>query len=112
MDYSTIMNSVIHYGSIVMGVMAALVFATTVIVEVVKSLFPKVPTNFVAVTVALSISVLALLVLCAVESIPVTWYYVAGAVILGLFVGYAAMFGFDKFKEAWEKLKKYKESPN
>ena len=36
------------------------------------------------------------------------WYYIPLALILGLFVAYAAMFGFDKFKDAFEKLKEYK----
>ena len=33
-----------------------------------------------------------------------TWYMVAGAVALGLFVAYAAMFGFDKLREALEQI--------
>ncbi|MBO5891214.1 MAG: hypothetical protein J6Q30_00665 [Oscillospiraceae bacterium] len=108
MDYTTIVNALVHYGSILMAVMAVLVFATTIIVELVKGLFPKVPTNFVAVIVALVVTVLAMLVLCSVLRITIMWYYAVGAVVLGLFVGYAAMFGFDKFKVAWEKLKALK----
>ena len=91
-----------------LAIMAVLVFATNIIVEVIKGLFPKVPTNFVAVIVALVVTVLALLILCAVLEITVMWYYAVGAVVLGLFVGYAAMFGFDKFKAAFERLKDYK----
>ena len=45
MDYTTIANTFVHYGSIVMFFMALLVFATNIIVEMVKGLFPKVPTN-------------------------------------------------------------------
>lgn len=99
---------IINYASILMAVMAVLVFVTNIIVEVVKNLFPKVPTNIVAVIVALIVTVLALLILCAVLEITVMWYYAVGAVVLGIFVGYAAMFGFDKFKEALEKLRAYK----
>ena len=33
-----------------------------------------------------------------------TWYMVAGAVALGLFVCYAAMFGYDKLREALEQI--------
>ena len=105
MDYTTFMNAIFHYGSILMAVMAVLVFTTTIIVELVKGLFPKVPTNFVAVIVAQVITVLAAVILCTVMEITVMWYYAVVAVVLGLFVGYAAMFGFDKFKAAWDKLK-------
>lgn len=108
MDYTTIINALFEYGSILLAVVAALVFVTTIIVEVVKNLFPKVPTNFVAVIVSLIVTVLAVLILCAVLEITVMWYYAVGAVVLGLFVSYAAMFGFDKFKAAVEKLRAQK----
>ena len=108
MDYANLINVLMHYGSILLGVMAALVFATNIIVEVVKKLFPKAPTNFVAVGVALVLTELALWILCGVLQITVMWYYAVGALVLGLFVSYAAMFGFDKFKSALEKLKTLK----
>ena len=109
MDYTNIINALFNYGSILLAVMAVLVFATSIIVEVVKNLFPKVPTNFVAAAVAVIVTVLAMLILCAVLEITVMWYYAVGAVVLGLFVSYAAMFGFDKFKAAWDKLKALKQ---
>ena len=108
MDYTTIINAFIHYGSILLFAMAVLVFATNIVVEMVKNLFPKVPTNFVAVIVAEILTVLAVCILCAAMEITVMWYYAIGAVVLGLFVGYAAMFGFDKFKAALEKVKTLK----
>lgn len=108
MDYTTFMNAIFHYGSILLAVMAVLVFATTIIVEVIKGLFPKVPTNIVAVIVAQIVTVLAAVILCAVLEITIMWYYAVGAVVLGIFVAYAAMFGFDKFKAAWDKLQALK----
>lgn len=108
MDISIIINYLFEYGSILLTVMAVLVFATNIIVEVTKGLFPKIPTNIVAVIVALVITVLALFILCAVMEITVMWYYAVGAVVLGIFVGYSAMFGFDKFKTAWDKIQQNK----
>lgn len=105
MEITEIINNLFSYASILLAVMAALVFVTNIIVEVIKGLFPKVPTNIVAVIVAMIVTVLALLILCAVLEISVMWYYAVGAVVLGIFVGYAAMFGFDKFKAAFDKLK-------
>ena len=109
MDYTSLVNALFHYGSILLEVMAVLVFATTIIVETIKGLFPKVPTNIVAVIVSLIVTVLAMVILCTVMEITVMWYYAVGAVVLGLFVSYAAMFGFDKFKAAWDKLKALKQ---
>ena len=106
MDFIT---TLFEYGSILLAAIAVLVFVTNIIVEVIKGLFPKIPTNIVAVIVALIVTVLGLYILCAVMKIAVMWYYAIGAVVLGIFVGYAAMFGFDKFKSAWDKLKHIKE---
>ena len=103
-----IINNIFEYGSLVLSAMVLLVFATTIIVEVVKGLFKRVPTNIVACVVALIVTVLAVVILCAVLAIPIVWYYIVGAVLLGIFVAYAAMFGFDKFKATWERLQAHR----
>ena len=105
MEYTAIINAIMNCGAAVLAIMAVLVFATNIIVEVVKGLVPKVPTNIVAVVVAQIVTILALIIACAVMGITVMWYYAVGAVVLGIFVAYAAMFGFDKFKAAWKKMK-------
>lgn len=104
MDFNVLISNLFEYGSILLSVMAVLVFVTNIIVEVIKGLFPKTPTNIVAVIVAMIVTVPALFIMCAVMEIAVMWYYVIGAVVLGIFVGYAAMFGFDKFKAALSKM--------
>lgn len=104
MDINAVIAAVMEYASIALGIMALLVFVTNIIVEVIKGLFPKTPTNIVAVVVSLIITTLAMVIACSVLDITIMWYYAVGAVVLGIFVGYAAMFGFDKFKEALEKL--------
>lgn len=101
-------NTIFEYGSIILSAMVLLVFATTIIVEVVKGLFKRVPTNIVACAVALIVTILAVVILCAVMRIPILWYYIVGAVLLGIFVAYASMYGFDKFKATWERLKAYR----
>lgn len=108
MNINVIIDNIFQYASILLAVMAVLVFMTNIIVEVIKGLFPKVPTNIVAVIVAQIVTILSMVILCAVLHITVMWYYAVGAVVLGLFTAYAAMFGFDKFKEALENIKKHK----
>lgn len=103
-----IINNIFEYATIVLSAMVLLVFATTIIVEVVKGLFKRVPTNIVAVVVSLIVTVLAVRILCTVLGIPVLWYYWVGAVMLGIFVAYASMFGFDKFKATWESLQAHR----
>lgn len=108
MDYSTIITTLIQYGTILTLVMFLLVFATQIIVEVFKGMFPKLPTAFLVFIVAIIITVLALLIATAIMRITVMWYYAVGAVVLGIFVAHAAMNGFDKYKELFERLKAFK----
>ncbi len=105
---ASLMPAILEAASLIMAVVAALTVVVTLIVEVIKGLFPKIPTNFVAVTVSIALTVVSMCVLCSVLEITIMWYYAVGAVVLGFFVSYAAMFGFDKFKAALEKLTKKK----
>lgn len=57
MEYSLI----VEYGSWVLFVMACLVFGVNIIVEVVKKLFPKVPTTFVATILSVAVTMAAFL---------------------------------------------------
>lgn len=108
MDITTIINNLFSYASVLLAIMAALVFITNIIVEVIKNAFPKLPTNYLVIIVAIAVTMLSLLVAASVLGITIMWYYAVGAVVLGIFVAYAAMFGFDKFKEAFDKLQVYK----
>ena len=104
MDYIAIVNNLMNYASILLGIMFLLTFTVNIIVEVVKQLIPKVPTDIVVFIISIVITVLALYIAASVMKITVMWYYAVGAVVLGVFVAYAAMFGFDKFKELYDRL--------
>lgn len=108
MNYNEItefIKALFQYGSIFMLIMMFLVTATTMIVEVVKRLLPRVPTDLVVFVIAITLTVLALYISAAVLEITVMWYYAIGAVIMGFAVAYAAMFGWDKFTALWSRLK-------
>ena len=104
MEINLFINYVLEYSSIFLFVLGILVFITNIIVQVIKDLFPKIHTNYIVVVIAMIITVLALMIVCAVMEITVMWYYAVGAVVLGIFVAYVAMFGFDKFKAMWDKI--------
>ena len=107
MSIESILGTVFEYGSIILGIMFALTTAVQLIVEVMKRLIPKIPTDFVVFLVSITLVVLALFIGAEVLQITVMWYYAVGAVILGIFVAYAAMFGFDKFTALWSRLTEY-----
>lgn len=78
---------------------------TNIITQVLKKLtWEKIPTNILAFLVAMAVTLLAFFAACQIMAWAVTWYMVAGAVALGLFVAYAAMFGYDKLREALEQI--------
>ena len=107
MNYEELIAIVMQYASVAMLLLGFLVFCTNIIVEVLKGLFPKVPTNFVVVAVAMVITLMALVIAAAVMNITVMWYYAVGAVVLGIGVAYAAMFGWEKFTALWTRLADY-----
>lgn len=105
MKFTDIVNLIIQYGSVFAIVLMALVTAVTMIVEVVKRLLPKIPTDLVVFVISIALTVLALYVYASVMAITVMWYYAVGAVTVGFAVAYAAMFGWEKFNELWSRMK-------
>lgn len=108
MNFSTLVMAICEYGSVILGIMFALTTAVQLIVEVVKRLLPKIPTDLVVFIISIALTVLAMFIAAEVLAITVMWYYAVGAVILGIFVAYAAMFGFDKFTALWSRLTEFK----
>ena len=93
--------------------LAALILTviTNIITQVVKKVtWDKIPTNILAVVVSMAVTLVAFFAVCQIMGWAVDWYMVAGAVALGLCVAYAAMFGFDKLREALEQITNWNES--
>ncbi len=107
MELSTIVNALINYASYLALALFLLVAVTNIVVEVIKGLVPRLPTNLLVFIVAIVITELSLFIGSAALEITVMWYYAIGALVLGIFVAYAAMFGFDKLKALYERLKQF-----
>ena len=91
--------------SVILMVVFALTIITNIITEVLKKLlWNKIPTNILVVVIAMTLTLLCGAAYAAITATAILWYHVAAAVILGLFVAYAAMFGFDKLKQALEQI--------
>jgi len=95
--------------SIILPMVLVLMVVTNIIVEVLKKLtWGKLPTNLLAFAVAMVVTLLAFLAACQIMGIAIVWYMVVGAAIMGVFVAYAAMFGFDKLKQTIEQINNIK----
>lgn len=107
MNFTALINAILNYGSIILTALLVLVTTVTMVVEVVKRLIPKVPTDLVVFIISIVLTVVALFICAEIMEITVMWYYAVGAVVLGIAVAYAAMFGWDKFTALWSRLKEY-----
>lgn len=91
--------------SMLIPIIGALVALTNIVVEVIKKItWDKFPTNLVATIVAEVLTLIAFYAYTSYKSINVVWYSVVSAIVVGIMVAYAAMFGFDKLKEILHSL--------
>ena len=98
--------------SVILSIVGVLVVLTNIIVQVLKKLtWDRLPTNILAVIVAMGLTLAAFFAWSQVKGLAVVWYMVVAAVVVGFMVAYAAMFGFDKLKEAIMQFEKKKVYP-
>ena len=93
--------------STILTIVGILVVLTNIVVQVLKkATWGKLPTNILAVIVSMVLTLVTFFAYCQINAIAVVWYMVVAAVVLGFLVSYAAMFGFDKLKEALTQIGK------
>ena len=93
--------------STILTIVGILVVLTNIVVQVLKKVtWGKLPTNILAITVSMVLTLVTFFAYCQIKAIAVVWYMVAAAVVLGFMVAYAAMFGYDKLMEAIGKAGK------
>lgn len=87
-------------------IVGVLVILTNIIVEVLKKMtWDKMPTNLLAIVVSLVLTLVAFFAYVGYTGMTFAWFHVVATVIVAFMVAYAAMFGFDKLKEALSKIK-------
>ena len=107
----TLIQNIPVAAALVLPVVLVLMVVTNIIVEVLKKLtWGKLPTNLLAFAVAMAVTLLAFFAACQIMGVAVTWYMVVAAIVLGVFVAYAAMFGFDKLRQTLEQLEGIKKN--
>lgn len=92
--------------STILTIVGVLVVIVNIIVQVLKQVtWDKLPTNILAVIVSMAATLAVFFAYCEINAVTVTWYMVLAAVVVGFLVSYAAMFGFDKLREALAQIK-------
>jgi len=86
----------------IIGVLVAIVNIVTEVIK--KATWDKIPTNLLVVILSIVLTLIAFFAYAQVTGLVIVWYLVAAAVVVGIMVAYAAMFGFDKLKEILQGL--------
>lgn len=87
--------------TVLLPIMAVLTAVTNILVEVLKEVTYKViPTQFLAVAVAEGLTLTVYSAYIMTHMVKTYWFYHVAAVVVGMMVAYAAMFGFDTLKKA------------
>lgn len=90
--------------SVVLGVLMALAFVVNIIVQMTKSYIPL-PTKLWCVLVAVTVDMGALFGVSSFGMLEISAAYVVFSLIGSFVVAYIAMYGFDTFKELWQRFK-------
>ena len=100
MEYSTLLTQVIL-------VVSLLAFSVSVITQVIKgvSIFEKVPTDLLVFLLSIFLTVLFVVAYAQYKSVVLVWYMYVSAVLLGFFVAFVSMFGWEKFSSLWGRFK-------
>lgn len=100
------MEGILNWSAI-LTIIGVLVVLTNIVTQVLKKVtWGKLPTNILAVIVSMALTLGAFFAYCQINAITVAWYMIFAAVVLAFMVAYAAMFGFDKLKQAIEQIGK------
>ena len=93
-------------------VIAVLAFVVSVFTEVTKniSILKKIPTDLQVLTVSVLLTVLSYFAYVSYSNAKIIWYNIIGSVVIGFFVAFVAMYGWDKFRQLWERFKSNSES--
>lgn len=94
-----------HNFYILFIIVGVLVVVVNIITEVLKKFTEKyISTNALVLIISLTLTNLSFLSWISFEHIAFQWYYIFVMLIMGFFVAYAAMFGFDKFKQTLAQI--------
>lgn len=93
--------------TIITGVLSALAFVITIIVELTKELplIKRIPTKLWTITISIIVCITAVIVYVAITAIKFQWYYIALTFLAAFIVAYIAMYGWKNTKELYDRFK-------
>lgn len=102
------MIQTVHLG-VFATLFAILVIVVNILTQIFKSFMSKseIPTRVFVLFVSIVLTVATFFAVCQIYTIPIVWYLVVAAIVVGFVVAYCAMFGYDNlYGELKELIKK------
>lgn len=84
---------------IIIPIVFGLMLLVNIATEVLKNVFKKIPTNALALVLSLIVTFGAMVIWINMNAVTFVWWMILVAIAVAFMVAYAAMFGFDKFKQ-------------
>lgn len=92
-----IMNftELISTGILIIGILA---FCVSVVTQVLKNVggLKNIPTDILVFVLSIAMTVVTFMAFMQIKGYPIVWYMVVAAVILGFFVAFVSMFGWER----------------
>ena len=90
--------------SVILGVLTVLAFVVNIIVQITKELIPM-PTKAWAIIVSFIVTISSTYIASSYKILEFTVSNVILSSVGSFIVAYVSMYGFDTFKELWERFK-------
>ena len=88
----------------ILSVVGALMIVVNLVTEIAKKIGLK-KTNLFVTVLSEVLTLICFFAYVDIKQISIEWYFIVGTVFVGLAVAYAAMFGYDKLKQAILQIK-------
>ena len=88
----------------ILSVIGALMIVVNLVTEIAKKIGLK-KTNLFVTVLSEVLTLICFFAYADIKQISIEWYFIVGTVFVGLAVAYAAMFGYDKLKQAILQIK-------
>lgn len=101
------MELLMQFFTYVLMAVGGLAFLTSMITQVIKEMpvLKKLPTNVVALAVAMILCPTAVIIACQYFKIVILWYYVFASFIAAFIVYLVSTGGWEKVTEMWSRTK-------
>ena len=98
------MTALTNNMNIILGVLMVLAFVVNIIVQITKELIPL-PTKAWAIIVSLIVTISSTYIASSYKMFDFTISNIILSSVGSFIVAYIAMYGFDTFKELWERFR-------